>query len=130
MSESNRRHSARTSTDVAIQVLIVPAYPKSSVNNCDLIPAKMVNRSADGVCLKTDRALKSGANVIIKMDGTEGRPHSKDAYYMHDGRIMWCKKVDDDTLCFAIGVKILRKAVQADILTSRFKSSTAECNRE
>lgn len=126
MSESNRRHFARINTDVNIQVLIVPAHPKGIENNYDSIPAKMVNRSAEGVCLKTDRALQPGANVIIKMDGTEGRPHSKDAYYMHDARIIWCKKVDDETPCFDIGVKILRKAVQADILTSRFKSSAAE----
>jgi hypothetical protein len=130
MSESNRRHFARKNTDVAIQVLIVPAYPKGRENNCDSIAAKMVNRSADGVCFQTDRALEPGANVVIKMDGTEDRPHSKDAYYMHDGRIIWCKKVDDDAPCFAMGVKILRKAVQADILISRFTSSTAVCHRE
>jgi hypothetical protein len=46
--------------------------------------------------------------------------HPEDAYYTYDGRVVWCKKVDEKTSRFGGGVKIVRKVVRADVLTSRF----------
>ena len=125
MFETDRRHFSRRNTDVAIEILIAAPGPKDNENNCHAFAANMVNQSEEGLCIETDRALQLGSNVTVKMNGTQVRLQSKDAYYMHDGQIIWCQKVDDEPPRFAIGVKILRKFVQADILTSRFGLSNA-----
>lgn len=85
----------------------------------------MVNQSEEGLYLEIDRDLEPGTNVTIRLDGTQKILPSKSAYRMHDGRIIWCRKVNDEPIRFGIGVKILRKSVQADILASRFGPSAA-----
>ena len=40
---------------------------------------------------------------------------------MRDGQVIWCNEIDDSISRFGIGVKILRKVVQANVLTSRFR---------
>jgi hypothetical protein len=122
MVEPNRRHSPRQYAAATIQLLIVPAFSKGCDNRCDLISAKICNQSEEGVCLEIERELQPGSNVTIKIDEPAGGLNSKDAYHVRDGRIIWCKKVDAETPRYGVGVKILRKTVWADILTSRFKS--------
>jgi hypothetical protein len=34
---------------------------------------------------------------------------------------VWCKEIDIETSRFGVGLKILRKVVQADVLTSRLR---------
>ena len=80
----------------------------------------MCNQSENGLYIEIGRALQPGSNVSIKMIAPE-RCRSEDAYFMHDGRVVWCKKVDGETSRFGVGVKILHKVVRADVLTSRFR---------
>ena len=84
-----------------------------------LIPAKMVNKSEDGLFIELDCSLQPGSNISIKMVAPE-RDQPENPYHMKDGLVIWCKKVDDETSRFGAGVKILRRVVRADILDSRF----------
>ena len=118
MAKTNRRHFSRQNKEAAIQVLLTPDYFAGPKDRRDFIPVKMYNQSEDGLYIETDRALQPGSNVSIKMVAPE-RDHPEDAYFMHDGRVIWCKKVDDKTSRFGVGIKILCKVVQAEVLTSR-----------
>lgn len=118
MANINRRHFPRQNKDATIQVLIAPDYSADPQDRRDSIPVKMYNQSEDGLYMEIDRFLQPGSNVSIKMVAPEG-DHPEDAYYMHDGRVIWCQKVDDETSRFGVGVKILRKVVRAEVLTSR-----------
>lgn len=118
MAETNRRHFPRQNEETTIQVLITPDYSADPEDRRDSIPVKMYNQSENGLYMEIDRALQPGSNVSIKMVAPEG-DHPADAYHMHDGRVIWCKKVDDETSRFGVGVKILRKVVRAEVLTSR-----------
>ena len=118
MATTNRRHFPRQNKEATIQVLMTPDYFADATDRGDFIPVKMYNQSNDGVYIETDRALEPGSNVSIKMVAPE-RDHPENAYFMHDGRVMWCKKVDDKTSRFGVGVKILSKFVRAEVLTSR-----------
>lgn len=80
----------------------------------------MVNQSDNGLYIEIDRDLQTGSNVRIKMVSPEGYPPEK-AYYVRDGQIIWCEKVDGTTSRFGVGIKILRKVIQTRVLTSRFK---------
>ena len=125
MVATDRRNFDRRNTDIAIQVLVVPANSSGRENTCEIVPAKMTNQSREGLYLETHRPLQPGSNITIRMDGLQGIPPSQNAYHMHDGRIIWCHQINDEPPRFGIGVKILRKAVQADIMTSRFGPSAA-----
>ena len=118
MANTNRRHFPRQNEEATIQVLITPDYFADPKDKRDFIPVKMYNQSEDGLYIEIDRALQPGSNVSIKMVAPE-RDHPEDAYFMHDGRVIWCKKVDDKTSRFGVGVKILTKVVRAEVLTSR-----------
>ena len=120
MAESNRRHFLRQKTEGILEVLLIPDDFKDREDSCDLIPAKMVNQSGNGLYIAIDRDLQPGSNVRIKMVSPEGY-HPEEAHYMRDGRVIRCEKVDDATSCFGVGIKILRKVIQARVLTSRFK---------
>lgn len=120
MAESNRRHFPRQKAEDTIQVLRIPDGIEGHKDSCDLITAKMVNQSDNGLYIEIDRDLQPGSNVRIKMVTPEGY-HSEEAYCLCDGRIIRCEKVDDATSRFGIGIKILRKVIQTRVLTSRFK---------
>ena len=120
MVKTNRRHSPRQNEDVTIQVLLAPDDSMDSQARYDLIPAKMGNQSQEGLYLETERAFEPGSNVSIKMVSPESE-HPESAYHMRDGQVVWCKIFDDKIPRFGVGVKILRKVVQADVLTSRFR---------
>ena len=83
-------------------------------------PAKIVNQSNNGLYIEIVRDLQPGSNVRIKMDPPNGY-HPEEAHYMRDGRVMRCEKVDDAAFRFGVGIKILRKVIQARVLTSRFR---------
>ena len=117
---SNRRLSPRQNEEATIQVLLTPGVAEGNRKNVDLIPVKMRNQSRDGLYIETDRALEPGSNVSMKMVSPEG-VHPENAYYMRDCQVVWCKKLDDSISRFGVGVKILRKVVQVDVLTSRFR---------
>ena len=120
MTESNRRDFPRHKAEDTLEVLLLPDDLEGSKDSYDLIPAKMVNQSNTGLYIKIDRELQPGSNVRIKMVSPEGY-HPEEAHYMRDGRVIRCEKVTDTTSRFGVGIKILRKVIQARVLTSRFK---------
>jgi hypothetical protein len=120
MAESNRRHFPRQNAEGTIQVLLIPDDFEGRKDSRDSIPAKMVNQSDNGLYIEIDRDLQPGSNVRIKMVFQEESCYDE-AYYIRDGRVIWREKVDNGTTRFGVGIKILRKAIQAYILTSRFK---------
>ncbi len=120
MAESNRRHFHRQNVENTIQVLLIPDDFEGHKDSCDLITAKMVNQSDNGLYIEIDRDLQPGSNVRIKIVSPDGY-HPEEAHYMRDGQVMRCEKVADATSCFGVGIKILRKVIQARVLTSRFR---------
>ena len=120
MDKYNRRHSLRQRTETTIQVVLASGDPKGHRDSSDLIPAKMCNQSDEGLYIEIDRALMPVSNVRIKMASPQGY-HPEEAHYMRDGRVIRCEKIDDTTPRFGVGIKILRKVIQARVLTSRFK---------
>ena len=120
MAESNRRHFHRQNVENTLEVLLIPDDFEGHKDSCDLITAKMVNQSDNGLYIEIDRELQPGSNVRIKIVSPDGY-HPEEAHYMRDGRVIRCEKVDDATSRFGIGIKILRKVIQARVLTSRFK---------
>ena len=120
MAVTNRRRSLRRNEEAVIQVLPTIGGTGGTRENLDLIPVKMRNHSRDGLYIETDRAFEPGSNLSIKMVSPQG-DQPENAYYMRDGQVIWCKKLDDRMARFGVGVKILRKVVQADVLTSRFR---------
>jgi len=120
MTESDRRHFPRQKAEDTLEVLLIPDDLEGSKDSCGIIPAKMVNQSDNGLYIEIDRDLQPGSNVRIKMVSPQGY-HPDEAHLIRDGRVIWCKKVDDATSRFGIGIKILRKVIQTRVLTSRFK---------
>jgi hypothetical protein len=123
MAESNRRHVPRQNEKATIQVLITTNHSNGRKDSCDSIPAKICNQSEDGLYIEIDRALQPGSSVSIKMVPPE-EDHPEDAYYMHNTRVIWCEKIDNETSRFGIGVKIFRSIVRAEFLTSRLGYSS------
>ena len=119
MAQSDRRHFPRQNEDAAIQILLSPDPAKGRKGSYDLLSATMRNQSEEGLCIEIDRSLQPGSIVSIKMTKL-AEAHSEDAYYMYDGRVIWCKKIDEKTRRYGGGVQLIRKVVRADILTSRF----------
>ena len=119
MAESDRRHFPRQNKDAALQVLLAPDPTKGRKGSYDQLPARLRNQSEEGLCIEIDHSLQPGSILSIKMT-TPAEAHSEDAYYMYDGRVIWCKKIDEKTRRYGGGVQLIRKVVRADILTSRF----------
>ena len=119
MTESDRRHFPRQNEETAIQVLLAPGHSNGGKDSYDLLPAKLLNQSEEGLYIEIDHTLRPGSTLSIKMTSPV-EDHPEDAYYMYDGRVVWCKKVDEKTPRFGGGVKIVRKVVRADVLSSRF----------
>jgi hypothetical protein len=120
MTETNRRGFPRQDEEAIIQVLVSLENSKDWKDGRELIPVKMCNQSTGGLCIEMDRALHPGSNVSLKMVSPE-EDHPEDAHYITDGRVVWCKKVNGEAPRFGVGIKILRRVLQADVLTSRFK---------
>lgn len=120
MAESDRRHFPRQNEETAIQILLAPGHSNDRKDTSyDLLSAKLCNQSEEGLYIEIDHILQPGSTLSIKM-AAPVEDHPEDAYYMYDGRVVWCKKIDDKTCRFGGGVKIVRKVVRADVLTSRF----------
>jgi Tfp pilus assembly protein PilZ len=120
MDKYDRRCSPRRRKEANIKVLLITDDLKGLKDSCDLMPARMVNQSDNGLYIEIDRGLQPGSNVRIKMISPEGY-HPEEVYYMRDGQVTWCEKVDDTTSRFGVGIKIFRKVIQTHVLTSRFK---------
>ena len=120
MAESNRRHFPRENTQDPIQAILIQDDFESSEDSGEQIAAKMVNQSDDGLYIEIDRDLPPGARLRIKKileedTGFEG------VCYIRDGLVMRCEVRDKAASHFGVGIKILRKAIQGSILTSRFR---------
>ena len=120
MAVTDRRRSPRQTEQTVVQVLQISGGASGNRRNLELRAAKIRNLSREGLYIETDRAFEPGSNISIKMISPLGDPTEK-AYYMRDGQVIWCKQVDDSTSRFGIGIKILRKVVEAEVLTSRFR---------
>jgi len=120
MAESNRRQFPRQKAEDTIQVLVIPDDLEDRRDSHDLITAKMLNQSNNDLYIEIDRELRPGSNVRIKIVPSDGY-HPEQTHYMRDGRVIRCEKVDDATPRFGVGIRILRKVIQARVLTSRFK---------
>jgi hypothetical protein len=120
MADTNRRLSPRQESHIAIQVLMNSGGTGGHPRNLDLIPGKICNQSRDGLYIEMDRILEPGSNVSIKIVPPEDY-QPENPYFVRDGRVIWCQKIDDPKSLFGIGIKVLRKFVQADVLTSRFR---------
>jgi hypothetical protein len=120
MDKYNRRQSPRQRKEATIQVVLASDDLKGHRDSNDLIPVKMCNQSDEGLYIEIDHALMPGSNVRINIMSPE-KYHSGEAYYVWDGRVIRCDKVAGATSSFGVGIKILRKVIQARVLTSRFE---------
>jgi hypothetical protein len=119
MAEFNRRKFPRKNVEDTIQVLLMPEDFESPEDSCASIPARLLNQSDNGVYIEIDCDLQIGSKIRIKM-AFEEESCFDETNYIRDGRIIWCKKIDDATSHFGVGIKILQKLIRAHILTSRF----------
>jgi hypothetical protein len=119
MAVSNRRHFPRKREDAVVQLLIARDPGESQTENIRFIPVKKYNESEEGLYLEVGYALDPGANVCIKMISPDVDSRDE-AYRIFYGRVIWCKALDNEKQRFGMGVKIVEKAVQARILSSRF----------
>lgn len=119
MGKNDRRHSPRQrKKGITIQVLLTRDVYRDLKENCELIPANIINHSEGGLYIEIDRVLITGTNVSLKMVYPEGCQPGE-AYTMHDGLVLRCEKVDDANSRFGVGIRTLRKVVQAPVLNSR-----------
>ncbi len=99
MTESDRRHFPRQNEEIPIQVLLSPNHSNGSQERYDLLPAKLLNQSEEGLYIEIDHTLRAGSTLSVRM-AAPVQDHPEDAYFMYDGRIIWCKKVDEKTSRF------------------------------
>ena len=119
MDQIDRRNSPRQRKEVNIQVLLISDFSNDHKKSCDLIPVKMLNQSENGLCIEINRYLMSGSTVRIKI-AFQQDSCIEEAYYLRDGLVRWCEMVVAQGARFGAGIRILRKVVQAPVLTSRF----------
>ena len=122
----NRRHSPRLEQDASVHVYFTPEDLDDNHLNHKRIPAKIGNLSKEGLYLETDHDFVSGSLIQIRMVSPENN-HATDVCYVQDCQVVWHKKLHDRTPLFGIGVKILRRNVQANIQTSRFLQHGKTC---
>jgi len=120
MTESNRRKFSRENVDGILQVLLVQDDFEGPEDSWELFPAKMLNQSDNGLFIEIDRDLAPGVMVRIKKILNE-ESCLDEVCYIRDGRVVRCEVLDKAASHFGVGIKILRKVIQGNILTSRFK---------
>ena len=120
MEKHDRRHAPRLGKVAPIQVLLTRDFYRDLKENCEQIPARLVNQSEDGLYIELDRVLTAGTSVSIMMESPKGYQPGE-TYYMKEGLVLRCVKVDNATSRFGAGIKILRKVVCAPILSNRFR---------
>ncbi len=59
MAESNRRQFPRHKVEDTLEVLLIPDDFEGPKDSCDLITAKMVNQSNNGLYIEIDRDLQT-----------------------------------------------------------------------
>jgi len=119
MHQIERRHSPRQNKAAPILVLLSSGNSLSGWDKKQIIPGKMCNQSEDGLCIEIDRCLPPGSNVRIEI-AFEPDSGLEAGYYIRDGLGRWCEMIAAPAGRFGAGIKILRKVIQAPILTSRF----------
>jgi hypothetical protein len=119
MMGSDRRHLPRQKEEATIVVLLSTDDSEDIKKDCNVILAKMGNQSKQGLYFEIDRNLKHGSTISIRMAVPDAQ-HPEAPYFVRDGQVVWSRKIDDKTPRFGVGVKILRRVVQADVLNSRF----------
>ena len=119
MDTCDRRLAARQTKDLPIWVILSIDDAQSGRVKNHMIPGKICNQSEDGLGIEIDRCLPPGSNVRIKI---ASKPQSAlaELYYIRDGLVRWCERLAAPSGRFGAGIKILRKVVQAPVLTSRF----------
>ena len=120
MAKSNRRHFPRENLEDTIQVLLIQDDFEGPEDSGDLIPAKMLNQSDNGMYIEVDRDLPPGARLRIKKILQE-ESCFEEACYIRDGLVIHREELDKAASHFGLGVKILRTVIQGNILTSRFR---------
>ena len=115
----DRRRSPRLKQDASIQVYFTPEDLDDHHLDYKRIPAKIGNLSKEGLYFETDHDVAAGSLIQIRMVSPENND-ATDVCYVEDCQVVWHTKLHDQTPLFGIGVKILRRNVQANILTSRF----------
>jgi len=120
MAVSNRRHYPRKNKEGSLQVSLIHNNNEGPEDDGDLFSAKMVNQSDNGLYIEIDRDLPPGASVRIKKIFQEESCFDG-VCYIRDGLVIRCEVVDKAASHFGAGIKILRKVIQGNILTSRFR---------
>ena len=119
MKDSNRRHFPREDRADMIQALLIRNDLEGPEDSGDLIPAKMVNQSDNGLFLEINRDLAPGALVRIKKI-LQAENCFEEACYTRDGRVTRCEVLDGTASHFGLGIQVLSNVIQGHILTSRF----------
>jgi len=120
MNKNDRRNSPRQKKEALIQFVPLLHGSKSRRGGNHIIPGKMYNQSDEGLYIEIDCAHMPGSNVRIRIVSPEGY-HPEKAYYIIDGRVIRCDKVNDEKSRFGLGIQILRKTIEAHIPESPFK---------
>ena len=115
--DTDRRDSLRKPEEISIKILFGRDSLRDEPDLESGISAKIRNHSSDGFYMKTDRLLEPGATIRIKMVAPED-DCSEGACFIYDCQVVWHEKFDDRTRPFGIGVRILRRNVQAYVPSS------------
>jgi hypothetical protein len=69
---------------------------------------EMVNSGVGGMCFVTDRPLKSGTNIFIRMEGLAPDPYWPESAEAYLGEVRWCQeKQGTDGILYYIGVRFI-----------------------
>ena len=120
MTGLNRRNCFREDTQDAIQFSLIRNNFEHPADGQKLIPGKMMNKSDNGLHIETDCYLNPGQNIRIQLTPQPDRSLGE-AYYIHDGMIVWCEKIDGPSTRYGVGIRIIRRFIRAPVLTSRFR---------
>ena len=120
MTGLNRRNCFREDTQYAIQFSLICNNFEHPADGQKRIPGRIMNKSDNGLYIEVDRYLKPGQNIRVQLTYQPDSSLDK-ACYIRDGMVIWCKEIDGPNTSFGAGIKILRKFIQAPVLTSRFR---------
>lgn len=118
MADTNRRHSLRETREAAVQVLLTVGNIQAPTSGHAPVSATMVNRSDEGLYFETERPLQPGTNIQVKMIPPEAAALGE-AYSIHHGRVVWCRRIDALSPRFGIGVRIVDKTVEVRVPNAR-----------
>jgi len=119
-------HKKRASSRNVYEAPIIYATP----NKNDYDGARMHNSSIAGMYFESDRDLKPGVDICIKMVNYLPDSYGPEAYRAYLANVRWCKKiVNSDTSYYGIGAQYLIKSlVDHNITTWGKETSCALCD--